>query len=62
MTDSESEMPSDEKDRVAEFIGVVHTVVVQNDRRTEDYPYRNDSRSGNFGSLWFGWGRGGCWE
>jgi len=51
------EVPSDEKDRVMESDGIVHVVVVQDDSRTEDNPYRDDSSSRDFSALWFG---GGC--
>lgn len=61
-TNGESEVPGDKKDGIAESNGIVHMIVVEDDGRTEDNPYRDDSCSRDFGAQRFGRGGGGGWE
>jgi hypothetical protein len=41
-TNSKSQVPSDQKDRKLELESIVEIVVVDDDRGTQDDPYRDD--------------------
>ena len=48
---SESKMPGDQEDGVLEHEGVVYMVVVEDDRRAEDNPDRNNHRCRELGLV-----------